>query len=391
MRACHGNRFVRASLAALVATLLAAGCGGVDSGGTGAVAVGPITGYGSIIVNGVRFDETAASIRDDDGTLLASDRLALGAITQVDGAELNRSAGTLRATATSIRVSSDLIGPVAGIDAIAGSFTVLEQTVQVTPATVFDATFAGGLTSISAGATVEVYGRYDAARAHYTATRIEARPNPAFYKVRGPITSVDRARRILGLGPLAVDYSAIPTGDDDNVRTGTIVRAKLQPAPVSGTWIAVALPSGVLPLPDGEAARIEGRISSFTSSRMFSVDGTLVDASAARFPNGTAGLGLGARVSIEGGSFMGMLYAQVVSFEGEETGSNSRFELHGTIEAIDAAAKTFTLRGTTVDYSGSVRFEGGSAADLAVGRRVEVNGTLSSNGITITAQEIEFD
>jgi hypothetical protein len=58
-------------LAALAAL---AGCGGVDSGGTGTgdhstLALGTITGFGSIIVNGVRFDESQAFIDDDDGHL----------------------------------------------------------------------------------------------------------------------------------------------------------------------------------------------------------------------------------------------------------------------------------------------------------------------------------
>ena len=35
---------------------------GVGQGGTGAFSVGPITGLGSIIVNGIRYDDSRASI-----------------------------------------------------------------------------------------------------------------------------------------------------------------------------------------------------------------------------------------------------------------------------------------------------------------------------------------
>ena len=51
-----------------VLALLGAGCGGgVDSGGTGTghtstLAVGPISGFGSIIVNGVRFDDSLVEL-----------------------------------------------------------------------------------------------------------------------------------------------------------------------------------------------------------------------------------------------------------------------------------------------------------------------------------------
>jgi hypothetical protein len=71
--------------------------------------------------------------------------------------------------------------------------------------------------------------------------------------------------------------------------------------------------------------------------------------------------------------------------------SNSSFELHGAIETLDAAAKTFSLRGVTVDYSGPVEYQGGAASDLDVGRRVGVHGTLSSDGSRIVAQRITFE
>ena len=69
------------------ALALLAGCGGVDSGGTGTgdqstLAVGPITGFGSIIVNAIRFDESAAVIVDDvttTGATLAACAAALRA------------------------------------------------------------------------------------------------------------------------------------------------------------------------------------------------------------------------------------------------------------------------------------------------------------------------
>jgi hypothetical protein len=59
----------------LAALALLGGCGGVDSGGTGTgsaptLAYGPISGFGSIIVGGVRYDESNADIEGDDGTVV---------------------------------------------------------------------------------------------------------------------------------------------------------------------------------------------------------------------------------------------------------------------------------------------------------------------------------
>src|SRR5690606_36947233 len=85
----------RPFLAGLAASLALAACGGggdgggfastgVGSGGTGMFASsvsvsGPIRGFGSIIVNGIRFDDSNASISlgDDNGGLRSAD-LRLG-------------------------------------------------------------------------------------------------------------------------------------------------------------------------------------------------------------------------------------------------------------------------------------------------------------------------
>ena len=53
----------------LSATLIAAcggGGGGLTADSATAYAAGPITGFGSIIVNGIRFDDSSASVLDDD-------------------------------------------------------------------------------------------------------------------------------------------------------------------------------------------------------------------------------------------------------------------------------------------------------------------------------------
>ena len=386
----QGNLWTRGLLAALAVLVLASGCGGVDSGGTGAVAVGPISGLGSIIVNGVRFDDTSAAIQDDDGTPLTSDRLVLGVQSRVIASPPQIVAGSLRSTASSIVVTSQLIGPVSAVDTTARTLTVLGETVLITAATAFDTVYAGGLASVLVGDTVEIYGRFDPANTVYTATRVEARPGPAFYKVRGPIVTVDRVHQMLTIGGLTIDYSHIPASDMPNVVVGAIVRAKLQPVAPSGAAVAMAMPSGVDPLPEGALATIEGRISAIVSSRMFSVDGTPVDALAATFPQGQSGVVLGARVSVQGIARAGLLEAQTVTVEGNEDSTNSHFELHGTITAIDPVAKTFVLRGVSVDYSGQVEFDKGTASDLTIGVQVQVEGVLSSDGTSIKAQEIEF-
>jgi len=76
-----------------VIALAACGEGGVvnpGSGGTGnnqtdTTAIGPIDGFGSIIVNGVRFDESVAIVTDERGRKLTREELRLGLMLRVSG------------------------------------------------------------------------------------------------------------------------------------------------------------------------------------------------------------------------------------------------------------------------------------------------------------------
>jgi len=77
---------------AAVTVLAASGCGsggdgqiaGIDRGGAPAVASGPISGFGSVIVNGIRFD-TSEAIVTIDGQSGSTDDLAVGQIVTVHG------------------------------------------------------------------------------------------------------------------------------------------------------------------------------------------------------------------------------------------------------------------------------------------------------------------
>jgi hypothetical protein len=388
------KRAVPAALSMLLALALLASCGGgVDSGGTGgAVAVGPISGFGSIIVNGVRFDVSGPTlqIQDDAGNPRTHADLTLGTMTEVDGSGLAVNAGVTTATATSIRIVSDLVGPVGTVDTAAGTLSVVGQTVVVTPATVFDASAAGGLIGIAPGAVVEVNGRYDAQARRYTATRIGLPTDAASYKLRGPVGAIDTKAQTLTVGGQTISYAQLGAASVANLTPGSIVRARLQPAAPGGVWVAVALQAGALALPDRQVAQVEGRVSAWTSSRRFSVEGIPVDASGASYTGSEAGVVLGARVEVEGASSGGVLVAQVVKVEGDESAANTSFELHGLIDTIAPLATSFTLRGLTVNYAAAV-FDSGGAAGLAVGQRVKVEGVLSSDGVRIDARKISFE
>uniref|UniRef100_UPI001F26DAE9 DUF5666 domain-containing protein n=1 Tax=Derxia lacustris TaxID=764842 RepID=UPI001F26DAE9 len=192
--------------------LMTTSCGGggglgsvladVGSGGTGSTTIGPVSGFGSVIVGGLRYDDSAALITDDSGAALSSSSLGLGMMVRVDGTLSDASNGK----ATTIRVTSQLLGPVTAIDATAGSFTVLGQTARLTATTVYS-----GFTSLAGlalGDTVEVWGVLDAANATVTATRVELKTAATgSYKLVGTVTAVDAARSRCTIGALTVAYA----------------------------------------------------------------------------------------------------------------------------------------------------------------------------------------
>ena len=385
-----------ASLLAALAVVLLAGCGGVDSGGTGigqsgqpTYAAGPITGFGSIIVNGVHYDESTAKVYDDEGLLRSRDDLKLGMLTEVFASALVSDAAGSRATASVVLYGSQLIGRIESVDLNGSRFVMLGQNVRVTTSTVFDVA-AGGLLALAAGDQVEVFAQFDVSAQTYVATRVERRSNLALYKLRGVVGALSVVDKTVTVGGQLISYAGLGLNDPTaTLAVGSTVRVMLRTSRVGNAWVATSLVSGIGRVADRETAEIDGRIGAFTSIAAFEVNGIAVDASAATFPNGTAGIMLGARVEVEGSIRNGVLLAQKVKLEGDDEAGG--FELNGTISAPDAGNRTFVVRDVTVTYSGATRFESSTAADILAGREVEVKGVLSSTGTRLAATSIHVE
>jgi hypothetical protein len=376
----------------LAATLLAA-CGGggdgggVGTGGTGTYVLGTINGFGSVIVNGVRFDDSAANVLDDDDSPRSRDTLRLGMRVAVDSDAIRSDAAGRSATASRIRVFSELAGPVSAVDTAAGTLALLGQTVRIGAATVFDGGIGGALAGIAVGRTIEVYALYDAATGRYDATRIELRDAAAPWHLRGPIAALDTSRQRLRIGGLDFDYGSA-SNRPVSLAVGDTVRVTVREvAGPFGGWLITAFGSGVRTPDDRDEAELEGRVSSFVSATQFSVNGVPVDASAV---NGT-GVGEGVRVEVRGVLRGGVLKASELKIESDDDDADRRFDLRGTIESVDAAARTFRLRGYTVSWARSdLRLDDGTLADIRPERSVEVEAQLSASRSGLEATRIKF-
>lgn len=385
------------ALLALVAAL--AGCGGggspVDSLATAApvsaFTQGTITGFGSIIVNGVRFDERSASVTDDAGTQHSAAALALGMRVEVDSGAVDAVSATAHAAA--VRYGSLVLGPVAAVDSAAGTLTVLGQAVDVSSSTVFSDSLSAGLSSVGVGAVVEVHGMVNAATGHITATRIESAAGATAYKLRGTVAALDSAAKSFTINGTLVVYGGLAASDvPSTLANGAVSRVLLATAQSGGVWVAQSLGvNGSKPL-DKLAAQVRGSITGFASNASFSVDGLAVDASAASFPDGSSGLALGVAVEVRGKMSNGVLVASRVEIESGHLGDDGHaWHLFGAISAVDVTAKTLVVHGTTVSYSDTTLYVNGSLADLVVGRELHVKGAVGSTRSQVQAATITFE
>lgn len=394
----------RALLALIAATLLAAACGGgsnVDTGGTGALpesySSGRITGYGSVIVNGVRFDDSKALVLDDDGMPQTSNALQLGMVVDVTagGVTPDSAGGTPHATATMIQLHTEIVGPVVSVDVAGNSLVVLGQTVDVDTATVFSG--STGLAGLAANDVVEVFGFYNATSGHVLAARIEKTTGATSYQLRGAVANLDTNAKTFQIGGAVIDYSQIASGQLPTLSNGQRVRAVLNTTPHVGVWVATKISSGARHVPEHVNGDVEGFITNFTSAGSFSVDGVAVDASGSgvQFANGTAAdLANGVRVEVEGTMTNGVLVATKVEFNGKgdhggHGGHDLEVELHGAVQP-GVTASTFLLRNVTVHFDNTTQFAGGTAADLVTGAQLEVKGTLIAGTSDVQAVTITF-
>ena len=377
-RVCRARRW----LWALAAAWLVVACGGgVGTGGTGAFASGPITGFGSIIVNDVHFDESAARIDDDDGDDRQRSDLHLGTIVEVQSGEIRDGA----ATASQVRIVSALIGPVQSVSA--GTLVVNGQSVHTNAGTVFD--FSGGLGGITIGRVVVVYGFLLPAQGGISATRIEPDDSATTFKFRGVVSALDTVARTFDIGNQHFSFAGLTNGAD-TLRNGALVSVVVAMQPnAQGRWVVTKVGNSG-PGGDRDEVKANGMISSFTSNASFTIDAYTVDASAAQIDGGP--LALGVHVKVEGSLRSGVLVATKVQVIGQN--QPEELELRGPISSIDTGAKAFQVGGRSerVSYARpDLVFDGGTAADLQLGVRVRATGPLSADGTVVDATRIKIE
>jgi hypothetical protein len=369
MKSIQRRLFLPAAMALLVAA-----CGGGGGGDTSAgpvppasqpptgpastktiIVTGAIGGFGSVIVNGVRYDTSGAEVRVDDRAGTTAE-LRVGQVVRIE-AQVDDKGG---ARAKLIEQHRLLQGTVQTVNAATGTITVAGQVVKVDDDTSFDDAIVGGsLGGIKVGDRVEVHG-FASASGQARATRIEkAEAGDLEVEARGLVSSLDTVARRFRVGTLNVDYSTATLDGfgTAGIRDGDFIEVEGREVLADGTLKAsrVHKDDGRIPTQSGNESEVEGLVTRFVSATDFDVAGQKVTTtSATTYTGGTASdLKLDVKVEAEGKlDSSGTLVAAKIAFK-----RNSSVRLTASVEAVDAVAGTVKALGLTIVVDATTRKE----------------------------------
>ncbi len=388
VRSGDDGRATRASRALapwwLALTLAACGGGDVGTNGTGAApsnTVGTVSGFGSVIVDGVRYDDSKALVQVETGAgTFALTEAKFGQRTSV--VFTTAAAGSLYdGLASRIEVDPAVKGR---IDSkTSDGFVVLGQTIKVNtvqgagPVTVFDG--AASLAALAQGDAVEVHAVRQA-DGSLLATRVEKQTSLSSLRVGGVVTAVTDST--LQIGGLTVNRaSASPSPSVERGQSVVVFAAVNGYTVGASTLVASSVRvKSTATVASSDDTYLSGVVAS-AGNASFKLDDVTVRSSVAQ-ANDTY-----VRVKGRYGSD-GSFTATEVQVRRSDDDVNG--ELHGTISGWTApavgTAGSFILRGTLVSITAAVaasfdRDKCAVGTALGNGVYVEVEGRPTTTGL----------
>jgi hypothetical protein len=386
--------------------------GGEGTGGTG---VGPVTGFGSVVVNGVRYDDTGidnTNFFDDHGRTKAG--LGAGMMVKISATGVNDVTGT--GTATRIEVMRHVDGPLDdnGVTLATNRFRVMGQSVVADTATVFDNVAVGGLVDLAAidnlaragrRPELEVHGVSDNTGAIH-ATFIHMWDNDLApgrgVQVKGTVANDNVVGNAFTLGTSTVSYAARPAGLGNGVFVEVKGTFRTTDNTVLATTIAVEDPAAGQGA--GDLVKSEGYVKRIVTAgarfELVGADGLQLinwSTGTAAFRDGTAAdLLAGARVEVEGKRNLDKtVAAKEISFRKP---SNLRMDTTVTVPAsppnsMRLFGKTVLLNSLTQykDSAGSTPLRTFGQTNILTGATLRVSAFLdnSAGSDRIVASRVE--
>lgn len=362
--------------------------------GTG-ISSGRITGFGSIYVNGVRYEVDQAEFYRDGVLVSGQAAFSVGEFVTVTGGAVEDGNTT---TASKVTFDSLLVGAVTAVSADNQSLKVMGQTVNSDELTVLHG--VEQLNALLLGNVVEVSGIRDASGA-ITASSIKLvqkqyPQDGSLLKLAGTVSALQPEQTSFRLGDLVVDYASAQLEGfltATALANGQWVEVETRTEPQGHAVVAskVRLKPARAEFPQNTRLELEGAITAVESASRFSVNGQPVswDASTRLVGLTAAGLVLNAEIEVEGRIAQdGSLQASRIALRHAKGIPGMAWK--GSITAIDASQKTFVLLGSTfvVDQASMLLGDRDAAnqqtttafALLNVGDTVEVEAILQADG-----------
>ncbi len=390
-----------AVLISLSSALLLTACGGSSSSsdstnaGDNKVVRGSIDGFGSVIVNGVRYetDQATISVNDTEGTQAD---LSVGQIVT-----LYANSNGNRNVADNIIYDLDLKGPAANIDATANTFTVLGQTVSVSNLT----SYKGVTWPLTNGQSVEVSGYVKGNE--LIASFVELNDvNDTEVELRGVVANLNEAAQTFEIGSQQISYLSTTELDLDGQVFADGLQVEVEGNLESGVFTATEIEADDENLPDGVEIELAGALYDFDgAAKTFTVNGTQVTwNSQTEFDDGISAENLDNDVTVEVEGTInanGVLVAEDIEIE-----SDANISLEAQITNITAVSDQFTgtitVLGLAINVDMSTRMSDDddnlnfnpmfNFSDLAISDKVELEITGdATNGYRAVSLERDLD
>lgn len=401
------------------------GGGSGDTGDTSAgisgsgKAIGVITQFGSIFVNGVEYD-TSEAIIIVNGVVATEDDLGVGMVVFIQGT-VNEDGVT--GVAEVVIVDDNLKGPISAITSATDEGGTLLDSRQITvlgidvvverTGTVFEDTM---FETLSQGDLVEVYGFAESGN-NIRATRVELKEFIAGVtkvELYGEVAGLDTSAETFLLGDYTINYTAAEFDDIDptTFADGILVEVKGTLATAEALIIDATKiePTGIdageaeengevdvdTTLGDEDEFRTEGTIEGYdAANQTFIIGGTSVDASSATLVPGNLVLEDGLIVQVEGTFSGDVLIAEKIRSR------RGRIEIEAPVSALDPETQTVSLNlgvgvldvlvtaQTLMDDDRDSRDERFNFEDLQVGDYLEVEAFNNEGTLTATRLDRE--
>ncbi len=315
--------------------------GGIDGSG---ITTGRISGFGSLIVNGITFDVSNAVFTRDNRQVIEQSDFSLGEVVFIKGAtDLENRTGV----ANSVSFANLLEGPVSQKPPLkASSLQVLGQTVNVT-----DLTIPHGFLLISdlePADVIEVSGFYnESGDIQATSIRLNT-SDVSFFEIKGNISNLDQVTKTFTLNRLIVNYAnADITLKNNELSDGLFVEITAQVV-LNDTLFArtISLIEPVRYVANSQF-EVEGLITRFNSIFDFDLNNIPITTTPYTiFKDGVAAdLGINVLIEVEGTVDKG---GNLVASSVELEQAVNLPKIEATLDSISLPDRTLVLLGKTV-------------------------------------------